>query len=1294
MMRCKRIAWLCILIVCFCVVGVVAFSPETKARMTASCKEMAKSGIVDGEGFWYGNESWHYGYGDYYEYANSAWYACKGYFQIDGDGTPRGSLWIGDTWDSRDGYFGGSPISKDIDSRVSVTVDDLNRGKKEITLHGAWFGSTSDVAATYIKIIKANRTIRDNEYEDYIEYSPIGNVPESMIRFGQVSMWTNKVVSYVRALQLDIGEFLAGELRDGNCRTDGGNTECGLRLEIYRCPSGSTPESSNGNCYSDAAFVNVEIKNNIAGKVAMLGTSNDQSGTSYGKTRSDWERWYYQPQQWREDTNWSDNNGFNNEVTKEIDDCDSGCYTQFGHYLWSQAIHNGEGTYRIKKEVWNGEQLIESSYLNSSNGSYSIATFHDAWDSSFESEQFYFIKRDSVKLLPGQKVCETLEFYVDSKGTQSAKACVRANGELAGETGALIGTDDVSVKWNAWKAKGNDAWVATNNDSVSSTSRLESKDIECNSVGCKIQFRHYLQDGSGNGGAYYRIMRKVNSDKSSCWVSATGSKKDKFCSGSVACSNEVCTNDADASYNIHYNNEANITVDRLGNGYISMKGNDLQWLQSDPMTIYPGQTVCERLYFSSSPISDIDSTTYTDVCVTATGTVQTDIKVDVKNESVSKYNNYASDYVYAKPRDRIAYRIVYYPIPQYTSDLLVRSIVTNDGNSGVLSENKTVKELFNTYYNGGNNFNWNNAYWFGNSNSGYLNLKGSRKLEIGDNSPDTKELYIDSVADTTTRELIETAMVDPIKFEEGQKEGETCTVLHSEGDESVWSTPKTVKFERDDTSQNKIRALVSSKNCYHLKDDATVRVPYNFENKVDIEDVDEGVFYAGQNGSVSYIPKVSPKRNNETDGTYATIVENPKVKACVHLENNSECLNKDSGPQEPIGGKKAVWNAGSNADGSTETPKTINFSVPDYPAGTELCVDVSVYPANSGADTNWSDAEGSHTWSEPARKCFQIAKRPSFQVWGGSVSAKSISAPVAEKMNLGGYSFDKAAVFGSWAELAVVTNIKKDDGMENTTNKKAMASGAGLGYDSQINGKLWPDPSPSEDEGLGNNPKKADASSYEKPGGGMRNIDYTNLTFNGGGGVIVPTLAKVKSALGINETAVEEGHTLSRREDITETTLFYDTNTIEITGEIMVKRGTYSSLESVPKVVIYSDGGINIECSVRRIDAILIAIGDINTCSNPGSEGNIKKAANAQEQLTINGAIIVGKKSSDENGERTLLLNRTYGAATGNNSIVPAEIINYDNSMMFIGGGSASAGASVDPSKLEVQHIRELAPRY
>lgn len=152
----------------------------------------------------------------------------------------------------------------------------------------------------------------------------------------------------------------------------------------------------------------------------------------------------------------------------------------------------------------------------------------------------------------------------------------------------------------------------------------------------------------------------------------------------------------------------------------------------------------------------------------------------------------------------------------------------------------------------------------------------------------------------------------------------------------------------------------------------------------------------------------------------------------------------------------------------------------------------------------------------------------------------------------------------------------------------------------------------------------------------------------------------------------------------------YENGTITINGDIKYS-GSYSTIDSIPKVIIYADN-IIINCDVERIDAVLIAKGKIETC--PFAEGDEKKnnlgSPARSVQLRINGAVIAGGSVS---------FDRSYGAGTGANSMIPAEIINMDPSWYLWAADSIGvSGASMEHDNTEGLMIPtytcELPPRY
>ena len=147
--------------------------------------------------------------------------------------------------------------------------------------------------------------------------------------------------------------------------------------------------------------------------------------------------------------------------------------------------------------------------------------------------------------------------------------------------------------------------------------------------------------------------------------------------------------------------------------------------------------------------------------------------------------------------------------------------------------------------------------------------------------------------------------------------------------------------------------------------------------------------------------------------------------------------------------------------------------------------------------------------------------------------------------------------------------------------------------------------------------------------------------------------------------------------------MYIGTGTIIIDEDITYS-GEYTTLESIPKVIIYANDVI-INCDVERVDAILIAKGNIETC-NLYNESDVGARST---QLRINGAVISGGQVS---------FGRSYGAGTGANSMIPAEIINMDPSWYLWAGEvmetSGADEANEDSGLMMPTYVNELPPRY
>ena len=646
-------------------------------------------------------------------------------------------------------------------------------------------------------------------------------------------------------------------------------------------------------------------------------------------------------------------------------------------------------------------------------------------------------------------------------------------------------------------------------------------------------------------------------------------------------------------------------------------------VKTDTVALKPGVVVCETLTFDAA----VDKQGVAlKMCVSTTGNAQPSgialLNMNVKNNTVTKYGSYQNE-IYAKPTDELTYRAIYHPILQYTYNLIPEKMRINGGTiypSGSKNEVSTLENLFNAKKSGSLG-NWNNAFAIDRNFSDVLNYAD---YEVGDTSKQTEYNNHTVGAREAGTSLNETAK----------------TNLNND----VKTTPSQVSFTKVGgyNTGDVITAQVESV--------AYVRVPYNYNNTTEVTTPNTATLYAGESAEINYVINVNQKYNSYLESNYATLVSGAKRKVEV-------CYNGSCAETNPV--TIGELNASGSLSGQQNIQQETSIVVPDAVAGSQVCVRSAVYPANSGDDGNWYDAKGSDTWEYSARVCYTVAKKPSLQVWGGNVySNGKISTSVANKKHiaLDGMSYSpnvdnytKSYIFGSWGELGVIS----------VGSVAGFASGAGTGYlDGGHDAIFCPNRSiltlantcngVSKTSGLGATGAMAGAEN-DKLTILARFIDIDNTPKTS-------SIGEVTNATGIN--------------------VYYNDGNIAINGNITLAEGRYGDLMDVPKVVVYAKGNININCDVTRIDAVLIAEGEVKTCSN--SDDNNARA-NSQ-QLVINGAVIANK----------LVANRTYGAATGINSIIPAEIINYDPTLYLWAEEQADVTES---GKVRVVYTNEIAPR-
>ncbi|MBO4276470.1 hypothetical protein J5868_02100, partial [Candidatus Saccharibacteria bacterium] len=587
-------------------------------------------------------------------------------------------------------------------------------------------------------------------------------------------------------------------------------------------------------------------------------------------------------------------------------------------------------------------------------------------------------------------------------------------------------------------------------DRYTDKSEKQTINIEnCSPVtGCDVTFTHNMKRKSGNKKVDYVISRTSN-----YWNNGLGVEP-KI----LKTKNEEDFND-------------------VGNGNIKQLYNDTG------LKLYPGQVVCEKLSFK--PFVWKNDEIVLEACASALGNAQPDdpvtpgnpdtpwddpdddddnlsgaaafLKLEVKNENVSKYNTYRR-IIYAKPSDKVKFRATYNPILQYTAYLMPQQMKIDSGSAIFPSTGTNTKSFMKDLFNankGSSLKNWNNAFYV-NGISGIFKDKCSDNgneciFNVGDSAKKTKE---------SSSFTIQTNHV-------GQELKETAITNKSD---KVKTTPSQVSFVSNGAAKINLGNVITSDKV----SDAMVRVPYNYDNEICVRknaaqgtecmDSSEslGTFGAGERVRGAYQISVKPKINEKIDKNkgYATIVPEAKSKIIIYkgspdvggdvsgddicrarygmVEDGVSCWYSD---EKTYSGSNSLNAEGNLEKGATKIPEFI-LNIPDVDAGTSYCIAAAVYPASSieASDANyatnsmaWADKEGNHMWRVSRSVCFTVGKKPTFQVWGGSFyGANDIKVSSTVKNNLtlpsGNVKVDGGViVFSSWVEQTVVAKGKVEN---------------------------------------------------------------------------------------------------------------------------------------------------------------------------------------------------------------------------------------------------------------------------
>lgn len=461
------------------------------------------------------------------------------------------------------------------------------------------------------------------------------------------------------------------------------------------------------------------------------------------------------------------------------------------------------------------------------------------------------------------------------------------------------------------------------------------------------------------------------------------------------------------------------------------------------------------------------------------------------------------------------------------------------------------------------------------------------------------------------------------------------------------------------------------------------------------------------------------------------------VSACTVISENSNL--------------KEFNTKGSLNSGSTEFVLSggAKVKIPDLAVGTKFCVAIGFWPSNShnkAGTITTSDNEGAGlsttgtTWNYSGATCMTISKKPSVQFWGQGVYSAGSIITSSSKKNVGntthGLSDGTRTVFGSWSEyeavaLKNIVNFGTGAGYGYELNNKGSLSGIGgyknVGFDSEPAMCVYSSQTITNDECAAT--KTIGYSNINNVNIGTlltrlrsRYTDTNKTTYKTSSSVELDlegvcvfntrTGKYEKSVNSSNFTCLENGAKYIRVEGnatiglnskgnwycmVAGDNVTSRTSIVDVTGTLRIYRNfrygntsssncgvdAYSSIAELPQQFFFAKN-IEIYNDVTNLDGWLVAEENINTCANVATNSDPKTKSGltssvCNSQLTINGPVFASQ----------VLLNRTYGAGTGNASIQPSEIFNLRSDTYLWAYAQAQRF-----SQAVTTYSRELAPRY
>ena len=590
------------------------------------------------------------------------------------------------------------------------------------------------------------------------------------------------------------------------------------------------------------------------------------------------------------------------------------------------------------------------------------------------------------------------------------------------------------------------------------------------------------------------------------------------------------------------------------------------------------------------------------------------------------------------------------------------------------------------------------------------------------------------------------------------KVGRYCASSSSNGHcndwESIYNYVTHWKKEYPDS-----HVSTTTQNLGQTEKKSSVYTPYNFNTSIHsyIESSEGGVGFLGAkiniganygatpraNELVSKTPYATHTREDQTVKVYEMIVDEnyPESKLQEQtIANGNICHGSGIDRCKLVDTVTGRINSAGKYTGeflNTETyERTIPDDLPGGGLGKKYCTRSVIWPASShDSDSNTVENNmsgsamngGNNLHHVSAASCVTIAKKPNFQILGGSIYTNgSIITSVSNKAvggGLGAYPSAATKLFGSWTEFSALAAGKVN----------GFGTGAIQGYEENYNFNLPNGGADSASDQVAlspltiSNDNKSGESNITRIGSAVlarlkarfrdtiaRNSSNTIYS-------LTPDKTSAKNYLGLSQlyhqgdTSLSamnsaanfyqfdrSGNLIARSnttgQKLMNTLAMFVDGTLTIDRNITIAQETYNAVDDFPQVLIFAKK-INITSNVTNIDAWLILDEDygdnqIDTCS----DNHYPNALSCNETLTITGPVFA----------RKLVLNRTAGSHTGGGhagahplqtgptgtyyaegSIHPAEVFTLRADAYFWAYRQSLSGGQA-----YMVYSREIAPRY